>query len=70
MLNLSSMEVDGDDGGSDGFVTFTEQNSLSSDDFVTIEDFAYAIAKNNQASIMDEVSKKKAKIREFIIINY
>lgn len=59
MLNLSSMEMDGDDGGSEGF---TEQNPLF-DDFVTIEDYAYAITKNNNSSIVDEVSKNKKKTR-------
>lgn len=38
----------------EGFVTSTD--SLL-EDFVTIEDYAYAIAKNN-AIILDEVSKK------------
>lgn len=48
MLNLSSMEIEGE------FVTSTD--SLS-EDLVTVEDYAYAIAKNN-AIILDEVSKK------------
>ena len=49
MLNLSSMEIEGEE-----FVTSTD--SLS-EDFITIEDYAYAIAKNS-AIILDEVSKK------------
>lgn len=57
MLNLSSMETteDGDEGGSDGFVT--ARNSLPSEDYVTIDDYTYAMAKNN-TTFLDEVWMK------------
>lgn len=51
MLNLSSMEIDGEEGGSDGYSTAfnTEQSSLTIDDFTTAEDYAYAISRNNDS---------------------
>lgn len=56
MLNLSSMEIDGDEGGNDGYSTAfnTEQNSLAFDDFTTAEDYAYAISRNNDSDHVRE----------------
>lgn len=51
MLNLSSMEIDGEESGTDGYSTAfnTEQNSFAIDDYTTAEDYSYAISRNNDS---------------------
>lgn len=59
MLNLSSMEIDGEDGG-DGYSTAfnTEKNLLAIDDYATAEDYTYAISRNNDSE----------NVRDFLLI--
>lgn len=45
------MKIDGVEGVSDGYSTVfnTERNSLTIDDYTIVEDYAYAISRNNDS---------------------